>query len=68
LPYEFDPLLGRELVGQNCARCHELSLIDSRSARNYPVCSPNGLVQLRAIHLEHTHPNDLVAPVCCNVR
>lgn len=43
LPYEFDPLLGRELVDQNCARCHGLSLIDSPSARNYPVCSPNGL-------------------------
>jgi hypothetical protein len=29
---------------------------------------PNALVQLRAILLEHTQPNDFVAPVSCIVR
>jgi hypothetical protein len=32
------------------------------------MMSHNALVQLRAIPLEHTQPNDLVATVCCNVR
>jgi len=29
---------------------------------------PNALVQLRAILLSSIQPNDLIAPVCCNVR
>src|SRR6266853_113485 len=32
------------------------------------LCPPNALVQLRAILVSFTQPNDLVATVCCNLR
>jgi hypothetical protein len=49
----------RTVLGERAAR--RLSMVKALSLAN-------ALVQLRAILLYDTQPNDLTAPVCCNVR